>query len=71
MLFFFNCMLEFLWMIINDIVFFQQGKKTLILREIPDEVVGRLLSNKDALAACDVAVFVYDRYRTLLLQPLK
>ncbi|WOH11568.1 hypothetical protein DCAR_0831057 [Daucus carota subsp. sativus] len=36
------------------------GKKTLIMREIPDEVVGQLLANKDALAACDVAVFVYD-----------
>ncbi|KAK1364780.1 Mitochondrial Rho GTPase [Heracleum sosnowskyi] len=36
------------------------GKKTLIMREIPEDVVGQLLSNKDALAACDIAVFVYD-----------
>ncbi|KAL8119527.1 mitochondrial Rho GTPase 1-like [Apium graveolens] len=36
------------------------GKKTLIMREIPEEVVGQLLSKKDALAACDIAVFVYD-----------
>lgn len=32
------------------------------MREIPEEVVGQLLSNKDALAACDIAVFVHDRY---------
>ncbi|WOH09180.1 hypothetical protein DCAR_0728635 [Daucus carota subsp. sativus] len=36
------------------------GKKTLIMREIPEELVGQLLSTKDALAACDIAVFVYD-----------
>ncbi|KAL5792946.1 hypothetical protein ACOSP7_001540 [Xanthoceras sorbifolium] len=35
-------------------------KKTLILQEIPEEGVQILLSNKDSLAACDVAVFVYD-----------
>ncbi|KAK6940833.1 Small GTPase [Dillenia turbinata] len=35
-------------------------RKTLILREIPGERVKKLLSSKDALAACDVAVFVYD-----------
>lgn len=39
-----------------------QGKKTLILREIPEEGVSKLLSKKDSLAACDIAVFVYDRY---------
>lgn len=36
-------------------------KKTLVLREIPEEGVKELLSKKDALAACDVAVFVHDR----------
>lgn len=33
-----------------------------MLREIPEEGVKELLSKKDALAACDVAVFVHDRY---------
>ncbi|KAE9611490.1 hypothetical protein Lal_00011837 [Lupinus albus] len=36
------------------------SKKTLILREIPEDGVLKLLSNQDCLAACDVAVFVYD-----------
>ncbi|KAK6937516.1 EF hand associated, type-2 [Dillenia turbinata] len=36
------------------------NRKTLLLREIPEERVEKLLSSKDALAACDVAVFVYD-----------
>ncbi|KAL3840376.1 hypothetical protein ACJIZ3_024967 [Penstemon smallii] len=36
-------------------------KKTLVLREIPEDGVKELLSKKDALAACDVAVFVHDR----------
>ncbi|KAA8543231.1 hypothetical protein F0562_021274 [Nyssa sinensis] len=35
-------------------------KKTLVLREIPEDGVKELLSNKESLAACDVAVFVYD-----------
>ncbi|XAR61210.1 hypothetical protein NMG60_11034849 [Bertholletia excelsa] len=35
-------------------------KKTLVLREIPEDGVKRLLSNKESLATCDVAVFVYD-----------
>lgn len=34
--------------------------KTLILREIPEDGVRKFLSNKDFLAACDVAVFVFD-----------
>ncbi|KZV32415.1 mitochondrial Rho GTPase 1 [Dorcoceras hygrometricum] len=36
------------------------GKKTLVLREIPEDGVQKLLSNKESLAACDVAVFIYD-----------
>ncbi|XP_062143938.1 mitochondrial Rho GTPase 2 [Alnus glutinosa] len=36
------------------------SKKTLILREIPEDGVKKFLSNKEFLAACDVAVFVYD-----------
>ncbi|KAI3798556.1 hypothetical protein L1987_33833 [Smallanthus sonchifolius] len=35
-------------------------KKTLILREIPEDAIRKLLIHKDALAACDVAVFVHD-----------
>ena len=42
--------------------FLIQGlKKTLVLREIHEEGVKELLAKKDALAACDVAVFVHDR----------
>ncbi|KAI3857149.1 hypothetical protein MKW98_010563 [Papaver atlanticum] len=36
------------------------NKKTLILREIPEDGVKRLLSSKESLADCDVAIFVYD-----------
>ncbi|CAA6659435.1 unnamed protein product [Spirodela intermedia] len=36
------------------------GKKTLIMQEIPADEVKTLLSNKDSLAPCDIAVFVYD-----------
>ncbi|XVF57432.1 hypothetical protein PTKIN_Ptkin06aG0204800 [Pterospermum kingtungense] len=35
-------------------------KKTLVLREIPEGGVAKLLSYRDTLAACDLAVFVYD-----------
>lgn len=35
-------------------------RKTLVLREIPEDGVKKLLSKKDALAACDIAVFVHD-----------
>ncbi|KAJ8543171.1 hypothetical protein K7X08_005694 [Anisodus acutangulus] len=35
-------------------------KKTLVLREIPEDEVKMLLSNKESLASCDVAVVVYD-----------
>ncbi|XWS76413.1 hypothetical protein CRYUN_Cryun01aG0174000 [Craigia yunnanensis] len=35
-------------------------QKTLILQEIPEDVVKKFLSNKECLAACDVAVFLYD-----------
>lgn len=40
----------------------QGNKKTLILQEIPEEGVKKLLSNKESLASCDVTVFVYDRW---------
>lgn len=43
-------------------LFHSQGnKKTLVLREIPEDGVKTLLSHKESLAGCDVAVFVYDR----------
>ncbi|KAF5206566.1 Mitochondrial rho gtpase [Thalictrum thalictroides] len=35
-------------------------KKTLILREIPEDGVRHLLSNTKSLAACDVAIFLHD-----------
>ncbi|KAB1206389.1 Mitochondrial Rho GTPase 2 [Morella rubra] len=52
------------------------SKKTLILREIPEDGVKDVLLTKEFLAACDVAVFVYDssnekswkRSRELLLE---
>ncbi len=42
--------------------FVQGSKKTLILREINEDSVASLLEKKDAMADCDVAAFVYDRY---------
>ncbi|OMO96880.1 Small GTPase superfamily [Corchorus olitorius] len=35
-------------------------KKTLIFREIPEDGVSKVLFGKDSLAACDIAIFVYD-----------
>ncbi|XVF21782.1 hypothetical protein REPUB_Repub12eG0119800 [Reevesia pubescens] len=35
-------------------------QKTLILQEIPEDGVKKFLSDKECLAACDVAVFLYD-----------
>lgn len=32
------------------------------MRELTEELVPTLLARKDALASCDVAGFVYDRY---------
>ncbi|KAF3779740.1 hypothetical protein EJ110_NYTH40701 [Nymphaea thermarum] len=39
----------------------------LVLREMPPDGVASLLSSKDSLAACDVALFMYDRYLLELL----
>ncbi|XP_074303212.1 mitochondrial Rho GTPase 1-like [Silene latifolia] len=36
------------------------SQKFLVLREIPEAKVKNLLSNKESLATCDVALFVYD-----------
>ncbi|KAL1090675.1 hypothetical protein V6Z11_D07G105900 [Gossypium hirsutum] len=35
-------------------------KKTLFLLEIPEDGVSKLLSSKESLAPCDIAIFVYD-----------
>ncbi|XP_022634798.1 mitochondrial Rho GTPase 2 [Vigna radiata var. radiata] len=45
---------------VNAIELIGGARKTLVLREIPESKVSNVLSNKDYLAACDVAVFVYD-----------
>lgn len=45
----------------NDLPFLQGIKKTLVLREIPEDGIKKLLSTKESLASCDIAVFVYDR----------
>ncbi|KAG5394534.1 hypothetical protein IGI04_024497 [Brassica rapa subsp. trilocularis] len=36
------------------------AKKTLVMREIPEGGAPGLFSSKESLAACDIAVFVYD-----------
>lgn len=38
-----------------------ENKKYLVLREIPEGGVRRLLADKESLASCDIAVFVHDR----------
>ncbi|XP_065636351.1 mitochondrial Rho GTPase 1 [Quercus suber] len=35
-------------------------KKTLVLKEIPEDGVSKLLSDKESLATCDIAIFVHD-----------
>jgi len=37
------------------------------MREIPEDGVQGLFSSKESLAACDIAVFVYDRYMSCCL----
>ncbi|KAL8530646.1 hypothetical protein ACS0TY_007620 [Phlomoides rotata] len=46
--------------VVNVVNHHMGNKKTLILREIPEDGVKKLLSNKESLADCDAAVFVYD-----------
>lgn len=47
---------------LSDFLVYTQGpKKTLVMREIPEDGVEKFLRNKEALAACDIAVFVHDR----------
>ncbi|GAB4840777.1 Mitochondrial Rho GTPase 2 [Ancistrocladus abbreviatus] len=45
---------------VNFIDQLEGGKKTLVLQEIPEDHVDKFLSKKEALAPCDVAIFVYD-----------
>ncbi|KAF9595258.1 hypothetical protein IFM89_038261 [Coptis chinensis] len=45
---------------VNIVNHIEGTKKTLVLREIPVDGVGDLLSSKESLAACDVAIFVHD-----------
>ncbi|XP_076922489.1 mitochondrial Rho GTPase 2-like [Bidens hawaiensis] len=45
---------------VNTVDQIRGTKKTLILHEIQEDDVKQFLSSKDSLAACDVAVFVYD-----------
>ncbi|RWW12791.1 hypothetical protein GW17_00023529 [Ensete ventricosum] len=47
--------------LISSVVLMKGDKKTLVMREIPETEVKNLLSNKESLAACDIAVFVHDR----------
>ncbi|KAL6549349.1 hypothetical protein OROHE_008466 [Orobanche hederae] len=35
-------------------------KKFMVLKEVPEDGINKLLSSKEALAACDLAVFVHD-----------
>jgi Ras family protein T1 len=39
----------------------QENKKYLVLREISEDGVTKLLANEESLASCDIAVFVHDR----------
>ncbi|KAF7068595.1 hypothetical protein CFC21_074334 [Triticum aestivum] len=60
----------------NTVELSDGNRKTLVLREIPEGDVRSLLNNKESLAPCDAAVFVYDscdefswqRARDLLVQ---
>lgn len=49
------------FLITGNFTVLKETKKTLVLREMPEQSVKELLSSKTSLAACDVAVFVYDR----------
>jgi uncharacterized membrane protein len=41
--------------------YLQENRKYLVLKEIPEGGVARLIGNKESLASCDIAVFVHDR----------
>ncbi|XP_058774841.1 mitochondrial Rho GTPase 1-like [Vicia villosa] len=40
----------------------RENKKYLVMREISESGVTKLLANKKSLASCDIAVFVHDRF---------
>ncbi|KAI3783088.1 hypothetical protein L2E82_13150 [Cichorium intybus] len=46
--------------VVNTVDQLRGNNKTLILHEIQEDNVKEFLSNKESLAACDVAVFLYD-----------
>ncbi|CAL0320978.1 unnamed protein product [Lupinus luteus] len=46
---------------VNVVDISMENKKFLVLREIPEDGVKALLSDKESLASCDIAVFVHDR----------
>jgi mitochondrial Rho GTPase 1 len=46
---------------VNVVDISRENKKYLVLREISEGGVTKLLADKESLASCDVAVFVYDR----------
>ncbi|GAU42800.1 hypothetical protein TSUD_34440 [Trifolium subterraneum] len=39
----------------------EENRKYLVLKEIPEGGVPKLIGNKESLASCDIAVFVHDR----------
>ncbi|CAI8603445.1 unnamed protein product [Vicia faba] len=46
---------------VNVVDIAKENKKYLVLKEIPESGVEKLLANKESLASCDIAVFVHDR----------
>ncbi|AES96221.2 Rho GTPase [Medicago truncatula] len=46
---------------VNIVDISRENKKYLVLREISEGGVTKLLANKKSLASCDIAIFVYDR----------
>ncbi|KAJ0087867.1 hypothetical protein Patl1_32904 [Pistacia atlantica] len=53
------CMFSVSWDVTNLMMMVQGTKKTLILQEMPEDGV-KVLSYKEYMATCDVALFVYD-----------
>ncbi|KAK2374350.1 mitochondrial Rho GTPase [Trifolium repens] len=46
---------------VNVVDISRENKKYLVLREISEDGVTKLLANEESLASCDIAVFVHDR----------
>ncbi|PNX98595.1 mitochondrial rho GTPase 1-like protein [Trifolium pratense] len=46
---------------VNVVDISRENKKYLVLREISEDGVTKLLANRESLASCDIAVFVHDR----------